>query len=123
MDELDGDPGGDEGLTAGRRGQEDEQRPQPLASGGERLGADLGNQSRVAGDGFGEPVLDVLQIRVEARSGADGGKGAHRATPVCSATMPPAKRRQRISPKPASSSSRARSFGSGKRRTLAGRYE
>ena len=58
-----------------------------------------------------------------AVSRANGRERAHRATPVCSATIPPAKNRQRMSPKPASSISFAKPSGSGKRRTLAGRYE
>ena len=46
--ELDRDAGGDRRLAVRRRGEEDEQRPQPLAAGGERLDADVGDEAGVA---------------------------------------------------------------------------
>ena len=120
--ELDRDSRGDGALGLGVRGQEDEQRAHALPARGERLDADLRDEPGSGADGHGETVFELVQVRVEPGRGADGGERAHRATPVCRATIPPANFRQRISPKPASSMSWASPCGSGKRRTLAGRY-
>src|SRR5207237_838594 len=110
-------------------------RPAPLAA-LERLAADEteggvcqdSNRRAVARrrqlrERLGKTLLELLEVGVEPGGGPDGGDRAQRATPVWSATMPPAKSRQRISSNPASSRSFARSSGPGNRRTLAGRYE
>ena len=122
MHELDGRRGGDVRPRARRRGEEDEERPEALTASLERLGADRGDDAPVGRDRRLEPVLELLEIGVEAGRRAQVGERAQAAAPRCSATMPPASRRNETSPKPASRSSAARSSGPGNRRTLAGRY-
>ncbi len=102
--------------------QENEEGPETLAARGERFRPDLGDEALACRDGPGEAFLELVQVRVEARCRADGCDRAHFAAPVCSATIPPPNRRQRMSSKPASSISLASPCGSGNRRTLAGRY-
>ena len=114
VDELDRDAGRKRRIVLRASRQEDEQRPQAFSARGEGLGSDLGDEPGSGGDGVGEPILELLEVGVEAGRGADCGERAQRAVPVCSATMPPANRRQEISSKPASSSSFARPFGRGK---------
>jgi hypothetical protein len=112
---------GRERRLRGRGCQEDEERPQTLATGRERFAADLRNEARLGPHGRGQTALEVLEIGVEARGLADRRK-AQLATPMCSATIPPPKVRQRTSSNPAARTSSASSSGPGKRRTLAGRY-
>ena len=127
VDELDRGAGGDGALAGAllrRRAEEDEHRPQALAAGRERLGADLADEPGMGADRALEPHLEQLEVGVEPGRRADGGERAHSAllVAVCSATIPPPSSRQRISPKPARRIASARSSGPGKRRTLAGRY-
>ncbi len=121
MDELDRHSRGKRILLR-VRGQEDEEGPKTLAARGERFRPDLGDEALPRRDGPGEAFLELAQVRVETRCRPDGCDRAHLAAPVCSATIPPPKRRQRMSSKPASSISFASPCGSGNRRTLAGRY-
>ena len=123
MDELDRSAGRKRRIFLRASREEDEQRPQALSARGEGLRSDLGDEPGSCRDGVGEPILEPVEVGVEAGSGANCGDGAQRAVPLCSATMPPPNRRQEISSKPASSSSFARPSGAGNRRTLAGRYE
>ncbi len=123
MDELDRSARRKRRIVLRASREEDEQRPKAFPARGEGLRSDFGDEPRSGGDGVGEPILEPVEVGVEAGSGADCGDGAQRAVPLCSATMPPANRRQEISSKPASSSSFARPSGAGNRRTLAGRYE
>ena len=93
MDELDGDTGEHGRVGAARARQVHEQRPQAFAARGERLAADLGHDALVAADRRVEPVLELRQIRVEARRLAQLGAHGHdcpRASAVCNATIPPA---------------------------------
>ncbi len=55
-------------LVGARRGEEAEQRPQPLAAGGERLAGDLGGEARAALDRLGEPRLELGHVGREARA-------------------------------------------------------
>ena len=121
--ELDRDPGGERRLCAGRRGEEDERGPQPLAAGRERLVPHGGDEARMRGDAPAEPLLERVEVAVEPGHGADLlQRGSHyTASPTCSATIPPAKRWNLTSSKPHPASSSASSSGHGKRRTLAGR--
>ena len=124
--ELDGGAARDGALSGAlvrRRAEEDEHRAQALAAGRERVGADLADEPGMGADRALEPLLEQLEIGVEARGGADGGERAHAALLVAawSATMPPPSRRQPISPKPARRIASPSSSGPGKRRTLAGR--
>ena len=91
VDELDGGPAGDRHLTVGR-GQEDEQRPQPFPACRERLGTDRRDETRALLDGRSQPLLEPVEVLVEPRALANR-RQAHAATPVCSATIPPAKSR------------------------------
>jgi hypothetical protein len=119
--ELDRGRRGDVRPPAGRRREEDEQGAKPLAAGLERLGADLGDDAAVRPDRRLEPLLELLQVGVEARCGAEVGERAQRAVPVWSATIPPARSRKDTSPNPVRSRRPLRSAGPGNRRTLAGR--
>ena len=47
----------------------------------------------MASDRIEEALLDLLQVAIEALRLTDGRQRAQAATPVCSATMPPAKGR------------------------------
>ena len=123
MDELDRSAGRKRRIVLRASREEDEQRPKAFPARGERFGSDLGDEPRSRGDGVGEPVLEPVEIGIEAGSGANCGDSAQRAVPLWRATMPPPNRRQEIWSKPASSSSFARPSGAGNRRTLAGRYE
>ena len=120
--ELDRRGGRDVRLRARRRGEEDEQRAQPLAAGLQRLGADRRDDAAMRRHGRLEPLLELLEVRVEPGRRAQVGEGAQRACPSCSATIPPARSRNETSAKPARSSRAASSSGPGNRRTLAGRY-
>lgn len=59
-----------------------EQWPQALPPGGERVGADGGDDTRMAGHGGGEPLLDDLQVVVEAGRAPDELERRHLADPV-----------------------------------------
>ena len=122
MDELHRDAGDHRRIRPGRAREVDEQRAQPLATRGERLAADLRDDSLVAADRMLEPIFELGQVRLEARCLAQLGEGGQWAVPVCSATIPPAKVRKRTSRKPAVAIRFASSSGPGNRRTLAGRY-
>ena len=89
--ELDCDPGHDGRLAVGWAREIDEQRAQPLAAGGEGFAADLRDDAAVHPDGVVEPVLELGQVRLEPRRLAQLSQGAHLASAVWSATMPPAK--------------------------------
>jgi hypothetical protein len=93
MDQLDRDAGGVGGLSIPCARKEDEQRPQALAARRERLLADRRREAGVTGDRVEETLLDLLQVAVEALRLTDGCQCAQAATPVCRATMPPAKSR------------------------------
>jgi hypothetical protein len=87
MDELDRDPGGDRRLLARGRREEDEQRAQPLAARCQRLVADRGDETRMARDRAGEPLLERVEILLEAGSLADRGqrlgcRGRQRVSPT-----------------------------------------
>ena len=93
-----------------------------LPPGGQRLGADLGDEAGMAGHRPVEQLLDLAEVLGEARSGPDDvERGAHRAVAVCSATIEPPKSRNCVPSNPLSSISAARSSAPGNRRTLAGR--
>ena len=122
--ELDRCTGGDRRLLIRGRREEHEQRPEPLPSRCERFVADGGNQPGMGGDGPREPLLERVEVLVEAGSLTDRGERGHSAgtCPTCNATIPPPSRRNETASKPAAPSRRANSCGPGKRRTLAGRY-
>jgi hypothetical protein len=88
--ELDGDArrDGRRGVRGG--GEEREQRPQALASGRERFRADVGHDTGVAPDGCGQPLLDLLQVRVQTWQSPHVGERGHARAPTCRATIPPA---------------------------------
>jgi hypothetical protein len=93
VDQLDRDPGGVRGLPIRRAREEDEQRPQALAARGERLLADRRGEPGVAGDRVEKTLLDLLEVAVETLRLTDGRQRVQAATPVCNATIPPAKSR------------------------------
>ena len=93
MHELDGDAGDEGRLADGRRSEEDEQGPQPLSAGRERLRPDRRRQPRMAADSVEQPLLDLLQVLIEPFGLVHRRQRPHAATPVCSATIPPPKRR------------------------------
>src|SRR5438093_13228750 len=76
MDELDGNTGDDGSVSTRRSGEVDEERPQPLASGGERLDPDVGHDTTIGADGVLETVLELRQVRVEPGRFADLGERA-----------------------------------------------
>jgi hypothetical protein len=59
MNEFDRDACDNRRLCTGRRREVDEQRPQTLASRGETLGADVGDDATVGGHGMLEMVLQL----------------------------------------------------------------
>ncbi len=125
--ELHGHSRGERGLAAGRGREEDEQRAQPLAARGERLVADRRDETGMARDGAREALLERVEVLLEPGGLADGGQ--RRSLSVVTAPPPRARPRyplQTGETAPFRSrrrpSSAARSSGSGKRRTLAGRY-
>jgi hypothetical protein len=61
-----------------RRGEEDEEWPQTLAARGQRVGSDVAQAPRIGGDGFLQPLLEELEVALEARSLADRRQRAHR---------------------------------------------
>jgi hypothetical protein len=85
--ELDRHAGGDRRLLSRGRREEDEQWPQPLAACGERLVADRRDEPRMARDRPGEPLLERVEIVLEARGLADrserlGCRGRQRVSPT-----------------------------------------
>ena len=75
-----------------RRAEEDEQRPQPLAAGRERLACrPSATRPGCASTAARQPRLEPRRGRRRARGLADRRELAHSAVPVCSATIPPAK--------------------------------
>ena len=108
-------------LMVSRRRQKDEQRPKPLAPGRERLCADRRREARMPPDRRQQALFDLVEVDIEPFGLVDLRQRVQAATPVWSATMPPAKNRYRTCSKPADSISSASSFASGNRRTLAGR--
>ena len=123
VDELDGNTGRDRCRRPDRRGQEREHRPQALAARGERFGSDLPHEAGVPGDRTRQLSFDDVEVVRQPGSAADGvERGAHRAVPVCRATMVPPSSRKWTSLKAAAPTSAARSSAPGNRRTLAGRY-
>ena len=127
VDELDRGARGDRASPprSGGADEEDEHRPQPLAAGRERLGADRGDEARMARR---PPARAAPRPRPGTRRGrAPRGPSracAHRAPlAVCSATIAAAETGGSASPsKPARPISDGELLGPGKRRTLAGRY-
>jgi hypothetical protein len=87
VDELDRNAGGDRRLLSHRRREEDEQRPQPLAAGGERLVPDRRDEARMTRDRTGEPFLERVEVVLEPRGLADrsqrlGRRGRQRVSPT-----------------------------------------
>jgi hypothetical protein len=94
MEQLDRDSGRDRRLSVLRRAEEDEHRTEALASRGQRLLAHRSDDSRVRLDRTLQPGFEYVEVRVEASGRADvGQRRRHSFTPVCSATIPPAKSR------------------------------
>ncbi len=63
--ELDGGARRHRRRRPGRRGEEDEQRPQPLAARGERLAADGARDAVVPRHGLAEALLQLLHVGVQ----------------------------------------------------------
>src|SRR5215211_2733073 len=117
--QLDRDAGGEWRLT--RRSEEDEERAQPLAAGGESRSARLGGRPGMARNGGLQALFERGEVVVEPRH-LDGGEGAHAASPTSRTTMPPPSSLVSTVANPAARTSARSSSGTGKRRTLAGRY-
>ena len=131
VDQLDRDRGPNRALVSLLAGADQhQQRPQPLAAGGQgRLGlaAELGP---VTDRDLSEAALDLRQARRQPGARGvhhrgdrwwDGGPGHFERVPLWMAMIPPASSSQRISVKPAASIFAASSRGSGKLRTDSGR--
>src|SRR5581483_5047469 len=102
VDELDRDAGRDRRLLGtGGRGEEAEERTQPLAAGGERSAGDLRGEPRPPPHRLGQPHLELAEITGEAGRRVDDRELRHPATPVWSATIEPPRRRYATSAKPA----------------------
>jgi hypothetical protein len=85
--ELDRDAGGERRLLSRTRREEDEQRPQPLSAGGERLVPDSRDEARMTRDRTGEPLLERVEVVLEPRGLADrsqrlGRRGRQRVSPT-----------------------------------------
>ena len=104
------------------RGQEAEQRAQPLPAGRERLAGDLLRQPGPRGDGLRETGLDLGHVRRPGPASREPGSWRHAATPVCSATIEPPSRRKRDLAEARLASSSTSPSAVGKRLTDAGRY-
>ena len=85
MRQLDRDAAAEGALAIGR-GEVDEERPQALAAGRDRVPADRRDEARVAVDRELEPLLELLEVRLRL---LEDGLRAHGRTAVCSATLPP----------------------------------
>ena len=129
MDELHGDGGAEHaGVLRGAvaRGEEDEQRPQPLAAGADGRARVGGEHVAVRGGELLEALLEPLHEPGDVRAaGLDEGEdllgAAHRTVPECRAMMPPAVRIQRTSSRPAAASRPPSASGPGNRFTELGR--
>ena len=55
--------------------EEREGRPQALATRGERVGADRGDEPRVGADDLGEPLLDLDEVAIQAGRATDECEG------------------------------------------------
>ena len=155
VDELDGRGGAHQAVAGAadltRRGEDDQQRAQPLAARGDRRSRVLGEHRAVAGGDLAQQLLDPVQQRQDVRpAGVDDGRdrpaldcgrraraavahgsgcvplrdvriGAAGLTPTCVAMIPPAVSTQRICCSPARSNAAASPAGSGQRLTLLGR--
>jgi hypothetical protein len=147
VDELDRGGGADQAVgRAGprlrsARGEDHQQRAQPLAARGDRRAGVLGQERPVAAGDLQEQDLHPVQQRQHVRpAGVDdrgdragaglahagvpsaGGAGAPPGlVPTCRAMIPPAVSTQRICSSPARSSAAARPSGCGNRLTLLGR--
>ncbi len=83
VDELHGDARGERRRPSGRRREEHEHRAQPLAAGGERIGAHRCHGARMAADRFLQPHLELVEVVLEPRHFPDSGeRGGH--SPDCS---------------------------------------
>jgi hypothetical protein len=125
VDELDRDARSKRRIAPGRRREEDEQRAEAFAAGGEGFVADGGDEPRMRCDRSRKPLFERVEILREALGLAERAQGpdlGQDASPTWRATMPPAKRRNRTAAKPLRSSSALSSSGGGNLRTLAGRY-
>ena len=112
----------------GPGGHEHEQRPQPLAAGGDRRAGVLGQHGAVGARELGQARLEALhQLRDVRAAGLDDrgdrlGAGHQALVPECRAMIPPAVRIQRTSTSPAAAITPPSSLGPGKRLTELGRY-
>ena len=132
MDQLDRDRGRQQLFALGRRnagGEEHQQRPKPLAAGGDRR-AGIGSELvAVPGRELVHAQLKPVhqpRDRLAARrpDRVDGHCRAHvRTSPTWIAMMPPAVKRYSIESSPTSDITAASASGPGKRRTELGRYE
>ena len=108
--------------ASGRR-EEGEHRTQPLATGGERVGADLGDHAGVARHCLCEPLLDRVEVRRRGRACAARARACVMRRSRCGARRSCRRGggsgRRRTRPRRAALTSAS---ASGKRRTLAGRY-
>ncbi len=129
--ELDRRGGAQHAGVLGRRvpgGEEDQQRPQALAPGGDGIAGVLGEQLAVARGQLGEPALQPRHELgdVPAPGGDHGGHGLggghHATSPTWIAMIPPAVTIQRTERRPQRSMVAASARPSGKRFTELGRY-
>jgi hypothetical protein len=90
VDELDRDACLHGRHLADRSGQEDEQRAETLAA-AERVGPGARRQPGISFDSDLEPRFHLVEVGVEPLRGPRRRQRRHRASPVCSATIPAAK--------------------------------
>jgi hypothetical protein len=94
MEQLDCDARRERRLSVLRRAEEDEHGTEAFASRGQRLLAHRSDDSRVCLDRVLQPGFEYVEVRVETPGRANvGQRGRHSFTPVCNATIPPAKSR------------------------------
>jgi hypothetical protein len=128
VQQLDGRRGGDQPVVSATGTEEDEHRPQPLASGEQRAAGMTSQLEAVALRHLAETRLRALEHAREPRTSG----GEHRAelglsrvhvrlVPEWMAMMPPAVSTQRTSSSPAAAIRAPSSSARGKRRTLDGR--
>jgi hypothetical protein len=60
------------------RGKKDEEGPQALAARRQRVGSDVAQTPRIGGDGLLQPLLEEVEVALEARSPSDRRQRAHR---------------------------------------------